>query len=105
MPQPRKPTPVTERLKAERIQLLARELPKWELNDEQTAIRRIFTNLPNLKAGVLFAGLVAEIAERQSHTAALLVQRHSVAVTLTTPRAGGLTERDFELASKLEFAG
>ena len=42
MVKPRKtpPTPVTERLKAERIRALAGTVPKWQLDRDQTSISR-----------------------------------------------------------------
>ena len=106
MVKPRKtpPTPVTERLKAERIQALAQTVPKWQLDRDQTSISRLFQSLPSLRAAALFAAFAAEIAESQGHTAALLIQKGSVLVTLTTSAAQGLTEKDFQLAARLELA-
>jgi pterin-4a-carbinolamine dehydratase len=104
MVKPRKPTPATERLKAERIQVLALKVPKWQLNREQTAISRLYPSFPGLRSAALFASLAAEIAESHDHTASILIEKGSVLVTLTTPGASGLTERDFDVASRLEFA-
>ena len=102
MVKPRKPpTPVTERLKAERIQLFAREFPRWELNRDQTSISRVF-HFPGLRAAAVFAALVAEVAEHHHHTAALLVDTDAVTVTLTTREIPGLTERDLAVATGLE---
>lgn len=54
-------------------------------------------------AAVALIDAIAELAERANHHPDLLLHayRH-VRVTLTTHSAGGLTARDFELASKID---
>jgi 4a-hydroxytetrahydrobiopterin dehydratase len=96
------PSPITEKLKAERIQLLARALPRWRVAPGGREIRRTW-QVPGLWAGTALAGAVAAVVERRGHTAAITVTPDAVAVDLTTPSAGGLTARDFEVATALEF--
>ncbi len=97
------PTRVTEKLKAERIQLLARRLPRWRLSPGNNELRRTWS-VPGLRAGTALAGALAAVVEERKHpAAAITITPSAVAVALTTPAAGGLTAHDFDVASALEF--
>jgi 4a-hydroxytetrahydrobiopterin dehydratase len=49
-----------------------------------------------------FANRVAEIAEAMDHHPDMLVQYGKVTLTLSSHDSGGLTERDFKLAAKID---
>ncbi len=96
------PLPVTEKLKAERIQLMIEQLPTWELRPSGAEIRRSWT-VPGLWAGTAFAGGLAAVVEQHGHEATIVVTPAQVRLTLSTPAANGLTQKDFEVAAALEF--
>ncbi len=95
------PVPVTEKLKAERIQLMIEQLPTWELRPSGAEIRRSWAT-PGLWCGTAFAGGLAAVVEQHGHEATIVVTPAQVRLTLTTPAANGLTQTDFEVAAALE---
>lgn len=63
-------------------------------------ISRTFT-LPSFPAALVFAGAVGHLAERADHHPDILIQYRRVTLTLSTHSAGGLTEKDMELARQI----
>ncbi len=96
------PQPITEQLKAERIQLMLGRLPAWDLDPAGSAIRRSWT-VPGLYVGTAFATGLAALVERFGHEATIAVTPACVEIALSTPEADGVTARDFEVATALEF--
>jgi len=56
----------------------------------------------NFMDGLGFVSRVAELAERAGHHPDVVLTYPSVTMGLTTHDAGGLTEKDFELARQIE---
>jgi 4a-hydroxytetrahydrobiopterin dehydratase len=73
-------------------------LPGWSQVDNQ--ITRTFT-LPSFPAALAFASAVGHLAERADHHPDILIQYRKVTLTLSTHSAGGLTEKDFALATDI----
>ena len=90
------------RLKAERVQLLLGQLEGWRLASGGGTIFRRFT-FPGLRAAIAFTTLVAEIAGAFLHQLVLDVHGGEVKVTIGGQDAGGLTLKDFELASAVSL--
>jgi 4a-hydroxytetrahydrobiopterin dehydratase len=63
-------------------------------------ISRTFT-LPSFPAALAFASAVGHLAERADHHPDILIQYRKVTLTLSTHSAGGLTEKDFDLATDI----
>jgi 4a-hydroxytetrahydrobiopterin dehydratase len=79
-----------------------RALPGWTLSPDGAAIRREWI-LADFAAAVELIGRIAEAAERADHHPDLHLTRYRrLAVELSTHDAGGLTDKDFTLASELE---
>ena len=81
------------------IQGKLRAIPGWELKDK--AIQKRFT-LGGFKEAMAFVNQVAELAESADHHPDILINYKRVTLTLSTHSAGGLTEKDFDLASHIE---
>ena len=96
------PVKLFERLKAERIQLLLRELPGWRLTRSGTAISRA-VQLPGHRSALAFANFAAELANDRGLTAEVDVRPQRVGVTLSNRTVRGLTEAEFALAAALEL--
>ncbi len=64
-----------------------------------SAISRTFT-LASFPAALAFASAVGHLAERDHHPD-ILIQYRKVTLTLSTHSAGGLTEKDFDLATDI----
>ena len=78
---------------------LARELPRWSLEDG--AIVRTFRT-HSWKGTMLAVGAIGHLAEAAWHHPDLRVTYAAVEVRLTTHDAGGVSERDFALAARIE---
>jgi len=74
-------------------------IPGWERQGGE--IRKTYA-FDSFKAAMAFANRVAEIADAADHHPDILVQYSKVTLTLTSHDAGGLTERDFRLAAKID---
>jgi 4a-hydroxytetrahydrobiopterin dehydratase len=57
--------------------------------------------LPSFPAALAFASAVGHLAERADHHPNILIQYRKVTLTLSTHSAGGLTEKDFDLATEI----
>ncbi|MBE2232335.1 MAG: 4a-hydroxytetrahydrobiopterin dehydratase [Anaerolinea sp.] len=64
-------------------------------------ISRSFT-LSSFPAALVFASTVGHLAERADHHPDILIQYRKVTLTLSSHSAGGLTEKDFDLAREID---
>ena len=76
-----------------------RSLPGWEIKEGK--LTRAFT-FDDFMGAVSFVDRLAPVAESQGHHPDLQVSWGRVVVELTTHDAGGLTAKDFQLASLLD---
>ena len=90
-------------MKADRVQsqLQKQGLGSWSHVESESAIRRTYT-LPTFTAAVAFVGYVAELAEAADHHPDIDIRYRKVTLTLSTHEAGGLTEKDFDLAAQID---
>ena len=70
---------------------------------EGDAITRQF-QFEDFVGSVDFVNRITPLAEEMNHHPDLAISWNKVAVTLSTHSEGGLTENDFELASKIDGA-
>ncbi len=96
------PLPIREELKAERIQAALKALPAWTLVAGGAAIHRSW-RVPGLWVGACLASGLAATVESEQHAATFTVTAETLEVTLSTPGAGGVTEKDLQVAAVLEF--
>ncbi len=78
---------------------LSRDLPAWRYESGQ--LRRTYKT-HGFKAAVLAANAVAHLAEAAWHHPDIAISFGQVDVALESHDAGGITDRDFELAMKIE---
>jgi 4a-hydroxytetrahydrobiopterin dehydratase len=71
----------------------------WEYRDN--AIHRRFS-FPSFRSAIAFVNRVADVAEQQDHHPDILVNYRTVTLTLSTHSEGGVTERDIDMAHKLD---
>jgi 4a-hydroxytetrahydrobiopterin dehydratase len=72
---------------------------EWELKDGK--LTRMF-KFKSFKEAVAFANRVADVTETEGHHPNIHILYNKVRLDLWTHAAGGLTENDFILASKIE---
>ena len=86
-------------LKPQDIKDWIKKLPEWEL--EKKHIERTF-EFDEFTQAIDFVNSVAEIAEEEEHHPDLDIRFNKVRVHITSHAKGGLTDRDFELAQKVD---
>jgi 4a-hydroxytetrahydrobiopterin dehydratase len=73
--------------------------PEWaEVNGE---ITRTFL-FDDFNASIAFVNSIAEYAESVQHHPDILIRYNKVTLTVSTHDAGGITQKDFDLAAKAE---
>ena len=87
------------RLSDDEIKRRLGSLTGWECIGD--ALCRQFS-FPDFKASMAFVNRVAAIAEELNHHPDILVEYDTVTLTLSSHDAGGITERDFRLAARIE---
>ena len=90
-----------QKLKVERVQARVRRYRGWEYDRSSRSIRRTYT-FPSFPAAVRFVDLVAELAEDAQHHPDIDVRYNRVTLSLSTHDAGGVTDKDFALASAID---
>lgn len=92
------PLPV-DKLKAERVELKLKKMPKWQLQrNGSTLSRRLRFATPG--AALAFAGLVTSLADRAGLRPRIQLEGGEMHLSLTT--AGGLTRADLALARRID---
>lgn len=88
-----------KKLSAEEIESRLFELNDWRAANEKLARKFEFGNFAE---SLDFVNLVGEIAERRDHHPDILFGWGYAEFFITTHDAGGITERDFELAREID---
>jgi 4a-hydroxytetrahydrobiopterin dehydratase len=88
-------------MSAGEVQSALAGLPGWA--GDAMAIRKTFT-FPSFPAAIAFVNRAAELAEQAQHHPDIDIRYNRVTMTLSTHDAGGVTEKDLDLARKLESA-
>jgi 4a-hydroxytetrahydrobiopterin dehydratase len=86
-------------LNAQDIKAWLKKLPEWEL--EKKHIERLF-EFDEFVQAIDFINSVAEIAEDEEHHPEIDIRYNKVLLKLSTHSEGGLTDRDFEVAEKID---
>ena len=88
-----------EKLTAEQIETALATVRKWR--QKGNAIGRTYS-FKDFPAAMKFVNAVAGLAEPAGHHPDIDIRWNKVTLTLTTHDAGGLTEKDFDLARKFD---
>ncbi len=83
----------------DKIKEMLEELPAWELQGKTIVKTFIFTDF--LRA-MGFLNAVATTAEGAQHHPDMTINYNQVTMSLTTHSEGGLTDKDFDMAGKIE---
>ena len=90
------------RLSDEEVEARLAGLSGWERAGD--AIRKAFEG-GDFKDSIDFVNRLTPVAEEMNHHPDLEVSWNTVKVSITTHSEGGLTENDFELASRIDALG
>ncbi len=88
-------------LSPEEARALARRTPRWALSAGK--IERDF-EFKDFREAMAFVNKVADLAEAQGHHPDIFISYKAVRLTLSTHKVGGLSQKDFALASKIDEA-
>ena len=88
-----------KKLTAVEIKTALDTVPEWKQTDGAIARTYQFKDFP---AAIKFVNAVADLAEQAWHHPDIDIRWNKVTLTLTTHDAGGLTEKDFDLARKFD---
>ncbi|MGW5421908.1 4a-hydroxytetrahydrobiopterin dehydratase [Streptomyces sp. NPDC003943] len=89
----------TQPLSQKEIEDRLRELPGWSLDGDR--ITRRYELADHFAATALVVH-VAQIQQELDHHSDLTLGYNTVSVSVNTHTAGGVTEKDFELAERIE---
>ncbi len=88
------------RLTQNEIEARLNDLPGWEILEDQ--LTRTYV-LPSFAHAVLFLAAAGQLAEAAGHHPDFLLRGYNkLTVQLITHSAGGLTEKDFDLAVQID---
>ncbi len=88
-----------EKLTDGQIETALNSVPEWsEVGGE---IQRTY-QFADFNESMGFVNKIAKIAEDLQHHPDVLIRYNKVTLTLTTHDAGGITEKDFDLARKID---
>ncbi len=90
---------MAEKLSQEQIDAKLPDFPEWSVTGG--ALQRTF-KFENFVEAMAFVNKVAEQAEEDQHHPDILIRYSKVTLTLTTHDAGGLTDKDFDLARDVD---
>ena len=71
--------------------------PDWI--EQDGALERTY-ELPSFREAIAFVGRVADLAEEANHHPDMAISYRRVTLRWTTHSAGGITDRDYELARR-----
>ncbi len=86
-------------LESQDIKAWLKKLPEWE--HEKKHIERTF-EFDDFSQAIDFVNSVAEIAEDEDHHPEVDIRYNKVRLQLSTHAEGGLTDRDFAVAQKID---
>ncbi len=92
---------MVQRLSDAQRRSLSETLPQWSLAEERDAIRRVF-RFADFSAAWAFMTRVALLAEKHDHHPEWSNVYNRVEILLSTHDAGGLSERDVQLAKAID---
>ncbi len=90
---------MADSLSKEKVEKLIENLDIWGVQDEKLVTRVEFDDY---RDACFFANTVFSIAEKEFHHPKVVVEYGAVEIDLWSHDVEGLTERDFELAEKIE---
>ena len=78
------------------------ELNGWNFNTELNVLEKEFQFKSYLK-NIAFVNAIAWIANKDNHHPDLIIKYNSCKVILTTHDQGGVSQKDFDLAKKIDL--
>lgn len=93
------PAPAPPKLSPAEVEAALKSLPEW--SEVSGVIQRTFS-FRDFVASMKFVNAVAEAAEAAQHHPDILIRWNKVTLSLSTHDAGGITQKDFDLARQCD---
>ncbi|MEM6599191.1 MAG: 4a-hydroxytetrahydrobiopterin dehydratase [Cyanobacteria bacterium P01_C01_bin.69] len=81
------------------VQTQLQGLAGWQRNDQTITTTKTFDGFPS---AIAFVNKLVDPAEAAGHHPDIEISYNKVIISLSTHDAGGLTQKDFDLAQKIE---
>jgi 4a-hydroxytetrahydrobiopterin dehydratase len=88
-------------MKKEKVKARLAGMTGWKLDDDEIEKKFQFADF---KQSMAFVNAVADAAEAMDHHPDIEIKYNRVEMTLSTHSEGGVTEKDFALAAKIDEA-
>ena len=92
---------MAERLPPEAVNAWAEAHARWEFRGDTIRKEYVF---PSFRSAIVFVNRVATIADELKHHPEIRIHYDRVFLKLWSHDAGGVTERDLNLAERIDFA-
>lgn len=76
-------------------------LPRWTLSADGKSISRSFS-FPDFALALAFVNTIGALAEEENHHPDIALSWGNATIALSTHSAGGVTDKDFILAQKID---
>jgi 4a-hydroxytetrahydrobiopterin dehydratase len=93
--------PARQPLSPDQLDKVLSDLPEWALEDDKLV--RYWT-FPGFTQAMEFVNGVAQLAEREQHHPDIDIRYNRVKLALVTHDAGGITQRDADMAHRISHA-
>jgi 4a-hydroxytetrahydrobiopterin dehydratase len=92
---------MSEKLNEESVRGWLENRPGWSLKED--ALVKEF-KFKSFRDTIVFVNRIASLADETGHRPAIDIRDELVRLTLSTPKVGGVSQQDLELAQRIDFA-
>jgi 4a-hydroxytetrahydrobiopterin dehydratase len=92
---------MSEKLNKQSIQGWLEKRPGWKVKKDSLVKEFTFRSFRDT---IVFVNRIASLADESGHRPDIDIRNELVRLTLTTRDAGGITQKDLDLAQRIDFA-
>ncbi len=92
---------MSEKLNRQSVQGWLEKRPGWKTKRD-TLVKEF--QFKSFRDTIVFVNRIASLADETGHRPDIDIRNEMVRLTLTTPEAGGVTQKDLDLAQRIDFA-
>jgi len=94
-------TTMAEKLNKQSIQDWLQKRPGWKVKGQSLVKEFTFRSFRDT---IVFVNRIASLADETNHHPDIDIRDNIVRLSLTTPELGGISQKDLELAQRIDFA-
>jgi len=92
---------MSEKLNKQSVQGWLEKRPGWSVKKDRLIKEFHFKSFRNT---IVFVNRIASLADESGHRPEIDIRNEMVRLALTTPEVGGITQKDLDLAQRIDFA-